>query len=500
MKAYNEQTGETLELVDGEWVPERAPQQAPADPDVPTATPENFTGGAPVDEGISLNPLNKEFLGVTWPGESGALSMLGAINPAFGGTTGVAAGVQGLSAAAGRSAPVAAAMTRTADMAGSAVNAVVDPIVKAATYATELVKNSPPVDMTMSLAQHLPVFGAAAGRQSSRIKSEKLLQLAQQGGRAQSAGAMAATPLRVHPTLATSDELAAQLGMDVGSLTPTQRAMLDQTQGTYDELADPISNALRGESEAVFAGNAGEDVKGAWDTVQRQFARKITDDAGLNSRQGITLSAVSERRKEVGSQIGQMLDEKFPSSVVPLNPDYSLKLAVKGGSAGDESKEAAKILEKWGLLQDGEDVLDAPLRNVQSAKRELDALSEVANKPGVTQNADEIIRRLDNNLIDGLEEIDRNYYSKLKYQYRILSKLREPGVVDDFGKINPKSFNKQWLKGESPNSRHLNEFARLADTVNLITPRSTAGTTGARTLAGDLAPEAGAAVGRLIGL
>lgn len=484
--AVDEETGTPIVYQGGEWVEAEQPSavnlqgggrgRVPWLEDSPEMT-ERLNTAEPADAfaaGVLSGPL------------AGSSVALGAGLGALTGMIAVPEGERGTAALVGAAmgGPVGKAI-------GAGIGIVADPIASALGKATAAVKGATLADAG---AAALDTYGAvapawagsaAAGRQASRIKNKQLLELAQTGGRAPGAGAMAATPLRVNPTLATSDELAEKLGMDVAQMTPAQRAMLDQTQDTYDELADPIADALRAESESVFAGNAGADVKGAWDTVQRNFSRKITDDAGLNSRQGITLSSVSERRKDVGQQIGQMLDDKFPSSTVQLNPDYSLQLAVKGGSAGDESKEAAKILEKWGLLKDGEDVLDAPLRNVQGAKRELDKLSEVANKPGVTQNADEIIRRLDNNLIDGMDEVDRGYYSKLKYQYRILSKLREPGVVDDFGKINPKSFTKQWLKGESPNSRHLNEFARLADSVNQITPRSTAGTTGARTIAGE---------------
>ena len=78
--------------------------------------------------------------------------------------------------------------------------------------------------------------------------------------------------------------------------------------------------------------------------------------------------------------------------------------------------------------------------------------------------------------------------------------MQEPGVVSPDGMINPKSFGKQWTRGESKNMRHTNELAKLADTINAITSKATAGTTGGRSFTGDISGAAGSAVGRMIGL
>jgi len=477
--AYNPDTGETLELQGNQWVPVQAQQAAPANSDVPMggvlSAPE---GSVPADTSS-----------ITWPG-NGPMDMLGAINPAFGGTTGVAAGVQGLAAAAGRYAPVA-----------SAVSATVDPIARAATAAGDLVKGAIPeaaTELAMNVGSKLPYVGDAFGRGATRIKNQQLLKLAESGG-AQSVGAAAAAPVRARSSLYDPKQLAEQLGITEDAITPAQRAMLSYTETQADTLAPKIGQALEGERNAVYQGTAPESVVSSWRGLDTAFTKKVATEAGIPYGQVADPGIISETRRAVGQDIGKALEENFPTDFVTLKPDYSLSRMV-GAHTDTEVAPAKRVLENYGLLKDGEDVADVSLQRFTKAKAELEAISQKTSNPQVQAATNKIIQQLDNNAIDGMADIDKEWYSKLKYRYKILSKMQEPGVVSPDGMINPKSFGKQWTRGESKNMRHMNELATLSDTINAVTSKATAGTTGGRSLATDVAPAAGSAVGRLLGL
>lgn len=491
-RAVDEETGTPIVFKGGEWVEDASPEVS-------------MTGGGRGRLGwIEDTPELTQRLNTAEPADAFATGILGGglagTSVALGAGAGALSGYMGAEEGSGlQETAIGAALGGPAgklagmawDAAAPLARRAADPIAAAAQKATELVSGA---------AEHVPIVGEAIGRANTGRGAKQLLETA----RAKAGAALTgAAPQRARSSLLAPDQLAKSLGISEEALTPVQRAMLTYPASAADELGPKLNMALEAERNAVYTGTAGSDVAEAWRGIDSAFSKRIASDAGIPAGQVADPGVISETRRAVGKDIGRVLEENFPDDFVKLSPDYSIA-RVLNANTDAEVAPALKVLKNYGAVKVGDDgAVDAAemsLERFSKMKAELQKVSDNTTNVNVRQATDKILQQLDNNAVDGMSGEAREAYSALKYKYKLLSKMQEPGVVSPDGLINPKSFGKQWTRGESKNMRHMNELATLSDTINAVTSKATAGTTGGRSLATDVAPAAGAAVGRLLGL
>lgn len=458
--ATNPETGEKVQFdeASGEWVPMAAPDwQSPED--VPSA-----------DMAGPDTELPSGALGLTWPGE-GPLSMLDAAPPI------IAAPVHGLM--------TSRAAVRAGAEVGAAASAVVDPIAKALSAATDAVKGKP-IDAALWLGEKVPGYigqkSAQAG--AARNTKELLQQVRGQVASVPSAGSAGAVQ-RARPGLLASDDLAQKLGLPDDVLSDAQRADLDQAVDVTGKLRGDIKKARAAEMEALYTGAAGPKALENLAKVRTGYTNKIISEAGFPEGVIPDPGAISDVRRAAGREIGQVLEERFPSDIVTMVPEHSVSRVIASETA-DEAAPALKLLKNYGAVKEGADgeivdAADMSLKNYQRLRTELEKLSSTTKNNGVRGVADSLLARMDATAYEGLDDIGKEALSNARYRYKILSKLQEPGVITN-GEINPKSFGKQWMRGESKNMRHFNELATLSDTVSEVTQTATPGTTGKRAI------------------
>lgn len=486
-RAVDEETGTPIVFKGGEWVEDASPEVSMTGggrgrlgwiEDTPELTQRLNT--AETADSVAAGLVGGVLAGPSLALQAGAGALAGGMEDGLQG-----AGIGGALGLGG------GLIAKAAPLVAGAVSRAVDPITAAAQKATELVSGA---------AENIPVFGEAIGRANTGRGAKQLLEAAREKAGAALTGA---APQRARSSLLDPAQLAQSLGITEDALTPVQRAMLTYPASAADELGPKLNMALEAERNAVYTGTAGSDVAEAWRGIDTAFSKRIAADAGIPAGQVADPGVISETRRAVGQDIGRVLEENFPDDFVKLSPDYSIA-RVLNANTDAEVAPALKVLKNYGAVKVGDDgAVDAAemsLERFSKMKAELQKVSENTTNVNVRQATDKILQQLDNNAVDGMSGEAREAYSALKYKYKLLSKMQEPGVVSPDGLINPKSFGKQWTRGESKNMRHMNELAKLSDTINAVTSKATAGTTGGRSLATDVAPAAGAAVGRLLGL
>jgi hypothetical protein len=218
--------------------------------------------------------------------------------------------------------------------------------------------------------------------------------------------------------------------------------------------------------------------------VKTAYTNKVIADAGIPGGFVPDPAVVSEYRRAAGQQIGQVLQDNFPDDVVKLLPDQSLAQVI-GANTKDEAAPTLKLLKNYGAVKgEGDEIVDATdmsLHNYQRLRTELEKLTSTTKNQGIKQTAESVLSRLDATAYEGMDDAGKEALGQARYQYKILSKLQEPGVIKD-GQIDPGAFQRHWTRGESKNMRQFDELARLSDTARDVLMTASPGTTGKRTI------------------
>jgi len=470
--AYNEQTGQTLQLDEqaNQWVPI-------ANPDVPAGGElQAPAGSVPVEGNV----------GYQGPGNS-PLDMLGAFNPAFAGTTGVAAGMQGLRAAAGAApltAPLTNAIARGGDMA----------LQTAAGAGRNL----------MGAAERLPMVGSdIATINRNRSGNQILERVMQQVNTSPSAGS-AGNAQRVREGLLSSDDFARQIGIDPNVLSPVQRADLDQTIGN-PQLRAEIDKMRKLEAEGFYNKQLPQQALDNNELVKRQYTNTLLERAGLDPQFAPDPAKISETRRAAGREIGRIVDENYPSDIVSLDTGSGSLVKYLDAQSPDQARPALKILMDKGLVRENaegvlEDVPQVSLTRFREAMDNIGDLTRRTEDPLSRQVASGIDGRLAGTLYEGMDAESKQLLSQARLQYRLLSEFQRPGGVRPDGLINPISFGKAFMRGESKNMRDFNDIAVMSDTAASLTRQANAGTSAIRTTGENAADAALGAITRGLGL
>lgn len=489
-RAVDDATGTPIIFQGGEWV-----EDTGTSPDVPIATPENFTGGAPAEQSTSWNPLDKEFAGVTWPGE-GPLSMLDAAPPII--------------------APVHGLMTsKTAIRAGAEMGAlattIVDTVSYAAKKASELVSGtaSGALDTVEKLLPggldrlvSVPRERYAARQMLEQLRSrEDLVTSALKMGN-KSMGA-AAVPQRARPGLLDSATFEESLGLPSGTLSPTMRRDLDQLVDPSGQLVNDTRLARDAEMESLYTKSAGPDALAKLKQTQTAYTNKIAELAGVPRGTVPDKGAISAANETTGLEIDDIMRERFPDDVLQMNPDRPVS-AVLG--AADTSKDTATLLKKYGVIKqnaDGEweDVASLPATQLTEVRTKLKKQAEAATEAGdniKAQTSNAALNRLDDMIEEAMPDDVKDQLAKLRFKYRVGKRLEKPGVIKE-GQVDPGAFGKSWTHGSSKNKRMYDDLAILSDTAQEMTRVKHAGNSATRVIEGAGAGIGESIVGKILG-
>lgn len=486
--AYNPDTGETLELQDGAWVPV-ANTDVP-DPAALAAMPENPAST------FSANPLDKNFLGVTWPGE-GPVSMLDAMPPI------IAAPVHGLLTSK-------SAIQGSAAM-GALAAPVVDTVSFAAKKAGELVSGAAGGALD-TLEGALKPFGLgnAVAVPRSRWETKRTLDalreresLVTDAMKMGSKGAGAeAVPARARSGLLDATTFEERLGLPAGTLSETQRRDLDQLVDPSGQLVNEIRLARDKEMTDLYTGAAGAEALAKLKQTHTAYTDTITEAAGIPRGTVADKGALSAANETTGLEIDDIMRERFPDDVLQMDPKRPVSDVI--GSA-DTSKKTASILKKYGVIKqvdDGwEDVATLPATQLTEVRTMLKKEAEAATEAGETarsQTAQAALNRLDDMIEEGMPAEVKDQLAQMRFKYRVGKRLEKPGVIKE-GQVDPGAFGKSWTHGSSKNKRMYDELAVLSDTAQEMLRVKNAGNTATRVIEDAGAGVGGSVLGKILG-
>jgi len=426
--------GERLALVGGAWVPVQA---QPQDQDVPMPeAPQPADPLAPATD-------STEFMGMQWPG-NGPLDSLAAF-PVLGDAGGLETAVNAVRGAV----PM---VTRAAGAVGGAGERAAQMLGRGAAEV------APGDGYAFGMTGRLPPAPPAAPEiASAATMADRVL------GKMGEAAAVADDAPRWREGLHTAEELD-QLGIP---MLPGRRAALTAKANDPDAIARAEAQMLREDTFGAAGGPIGANHMAAMAQTKKFLDEAVAGAAGLPRGVAFDGPMISQRMAEVGdtmSEIGrdagwikfdqgdigrmkEMVDSLSESQAVPLRRQVAAleKYAGEYGTvSGQEYQNVYSRLNK--MTQAGEDQ------------------EKIAG-------AVELMKSMEDSLALNLTKDQLAALKQARYQYRILSRMKKPGAINEDGSINPRSFRRSWAKGTSPSSRRADPIGKLTETVDMLTQK-----------------------------
>lgn len=448
--AYNPQTGERLELQDGQWVPVASQQVMPtgADPDVPPGG--ELTAPPAVDEGISLNPLNKEFLGVTWPGDMGAVGMLPALP--MSGTMGAAGGITerlpGMLAQV-RANPVSSKIAELSRGNPILAEAVSDAAIAAPSKAGELVQK---------FAEIIP---GVQGRNIAKEGKNILNEIAPTIGQGP----------RFLKDLPDTARVAEWLGVSPTAFPAGSRAMLDVSAKDAARLTPRIeAQMLREQTQRYATGGevGGEGIA----AINSALATKLANMAGMEGT-GLSQAGANVAKKTIGAKMDEVGKAYFKPFEIPEESIQPIMASIDSG----QRKALAAFMDKRDVLK--------PITSFDQYKKIEGAIGSLIRSSGPEKavplrNLGSVVREAGEAALgpEGAAAMQ-----PLNAQYRAASVLASKGVIGSTGKLNINSVRNAWGKGTTIGAKATGEVDTMLEAIQRATTSGVnAGTTGARTI------------------
>lgn len=423
------ESGERVQLTADGWQPLQA---QPANADVPmVGQPEPYQ-----DPTAPSQTDWKNFGGVTWPGNN-PLDMLGAINPSFAGATGTAQAIRGMATRASAAAP---AMQAGSGIVGRAVQGVQD-----------IAAMMPESQIAQRMGMQQP--GARA--------SERVLQ-------SMNAAGAETAPTRYHQGLYAPDELEALTGVRLSA------GQADQLAARADD-PEQIRRAMLRRSMEDTVGQAGGIAGDTWN--QQRNALRGALDTAVRQRTGIPTNValddgiIGQALTNVGDEIGGFAQQ---AGTIRFTPDdfKTMTTDIKALIPDKEVKLQGIIDDITKMQGDRGYITGEQYQDMHSL------VGKMAQTPDLMKPAGDLMKQMEDVMGRQLTEAAQNELRQARYKYRILKRLKKPGVVGPDGSINPRSFGRSWNKGTSDKLHSKDELGKLAETIDtLISPTQHTGNT-----------------------
>jgi len=464
--AYNPSTGERIELVNGEWVPIAAAQVMPAvaDPDVPPGGMLSATE-PPADQ-FSVNPLNKDFLGIQWPGDSGALGMLAAlpVSGSMGAIGGLTSRLGGMAAQV-RASPIAAMAKTNPILAEAAGEAAVVAPSKVGQFSKRMAENIIP-----------GVQGKNISKEGSAILNE-IAPTIGQGPRALEA-------------LPDTARVAEWLGVAPTAFPAGSRAMLDVAASDAARLTPRIEAQMLREQAQRYA-SGGEVGSEGISSINTALATKLGNMAGMPEGTALSQAGANVAKKAIGKQ----MDEVGKAHFTPFEIGEDAVKPIMASIDPGQQKALASFIDARGVLK--------PIESFDQYKKIEGAIGRLIRSSGPEKAVP--LRELGSVVREAGEAAlgpeGAALLQPLNAQYRAAATLAKPGVLGSTGKLNLNSLRKAWDQGTTIGSKATGEVTTMLEAIQRATTSGVnAGTTGARSMEDVATTAVKAGLGSITGL